>query len=970
MRKYSLLVLLVLLPMIVLADVRWLNGGSDAGIVTTVNCAAGAVCSRSGSVGTITIALDGGVLAGTAPITVTPGTPTLIGCIMATGSVSGCMSNTTQTIAGHKTWTDAQTWNSQVDIQATSVVRGGLIFLAPTGGNFQQQTNGGTFLFQDNLDATSVGSGFVMQSTVPRTAGFMSSATNGIYTTYKNDVGGNVFSGCGPNPDGGFNFCGGFVDGSGVSGNLSLTTADGLYPFIAGKLPRNYYGHHGAVTLGNTNADPFWLLELYNAQNGTAADIKTVFNYQGGMTQPAGYSLAQFAPCGNVDLAPTDGGNQGTDAGYAFDGTLMYAHDEQRWYYCNVPNAIGLGTWTQVGSSGGVSDVTGSGNIASSGGVTPNITFTGVLPIANGGTNSGTALPGAGGVVWNDGTKLLPIAAGSTGECLRSNGASAPAFGACDVFDGGGTGSVTDFLFTNANGVTGVVTDSTTTPTLVISLGAITPTTIVASSTIAGSNLSGTNTGDLTLASFGSTPATAGASLSSQVLTLQPADGTHGGGVSTTTQTFAGAKTFSTPIALASGGTNNNITASYGAIAYSDASKLLLSGIGTVGQCLLSGAAGAPTWGSCSTTAGTVTSVSVVTANGVSASTANPTTTPAMTFTLGNITPNSVTSATYGFPGSSGTITDDFTFTTISNPLVTAYLNTTTGGLDMTAVTSNVIQSDATDANTSSSVAAMEFGQSQSLTAGDLSFGWKSGNTRLCKMTNAGAFNCASTLTGSNLSGTNTGDLTLASFGSTPSANAASLSSQVLTMQPADATHPGGIALGNQTLGSGTKTADSLVATGELKGGNTHVRATRSDGVAFATSNATFIFNTETYDTLSEYSPSTGIFTATKAGYYLISGQVAVSSASLGVLGAPGTFSLGDELAISVMTGCSGSCVVNSFHIESVGGSLTTSVMFASISTTLLLAANDTIALGAAASSAYSSYPSAGANYITIDRIP
>lgn len=43
----------------------------------------------------------------------------------------------------------------------------------------------------------------------------------------------------------------------------------------------------------------------------------------------------------------------------------------------------------------GVSSVTGSGNIASSGGATPNITFTGTLPIANGGTNLsalGTAL--------------------------------------------------------------------------------------------------------------------------------------------------------------------------------------------------------------------------------------------------------------------------------------------------------------------------------------------------------------------------------------------------------------------------------------------------------------------------------------------------------------------------------------------------------------------------------------------------
>ena len=52
-----------------------------------------------------------------------------------------------------------------------------------------------------------------------------------------------------------------------------------------------------------------------------------------------------------------------------------------------------------------VTDVTASGNIASSGGTTPNITFTGVLPIANGGTNNSSAYT-AGSVIFSDGTKL------------------------------------------------------------------------------------------------------------------------------------------------------------------------------------------------------------------------------------------------------------------------------------------------------------------------------------------------------------------------------------------------------------------------------------------------------------------------------------------------------------------------------------------------------------------------------------
>lgn len=87
--------------------------------------------------------------------------------------------------------------------------------------------------------------------------------------------------------------------------------------------------------------------------------------------------------------------------------------------------------------------------------------------------------------------------------------------------------------------------------------------------TLGASNLSGTNTGDVTLGNVGSTPANAGASLSGQVLTLQPADATHGGVVSTTTQTFAGAKTFSSAPTLSS------LTAT--TVPYLDGSKILVS---------------------------------------------------------------------------------------------------------------------------------------------------------------------------------------------------------------------------------------------------------------------------------------------------------------------------------------------------------------------------------------------------------
>jgi len=83
-------------------------------------------------------------------------------------------------------------------------------------------------------------------------------------------------------------------------------------------------------------------------------------------------------------------------------------------------------TWTTP-TTGTVTNVTGSGNIASSGGATPNITFTGVLPIANGGTN-GTDATVLGGLVYTNATQYKVLAAGTSGQLLQSNGAAAPSW--------------------------------------------------------------------------------------------------------------------------------------------------------------------------------------------------------------------------------------------------------------------------------------------------------------------------------------------------------------------------------------------------------------------------------------------------------------------------------------------------------------------------------------------------------------
>lgn len=51
---------------------------------------------------------------------------------------------------------------------------------------------------------------------------------------------------------------------------------------------------------------------------------------------------------------------------------------------------------------------------------------TGVLPIANGGTNNGSLAVTAGGVLYTDGSKVVNVGAGTSGQYLQSNGASAP----------------------------------------------------------------------------------------------------------------------------------------------------------------------------------------------------------------------------------------------------------------------------------------------------------------------------------------------------------------------------------------------------------------------------------------------------------------------------------------------------------------------------------------------------------------
>jgi hypothetical protein len=133
------------------------------------------------------------------------------------------------------------------------------------------------------------------------------------------------------------------------------------------------------------------------------------------------------------------------------------------------PGPTGGGV-TSVNVSGGTTGLTTSGGPITSSGT---ITLGGVLAVSAGGTGAITAP-----------------------DALTSLGAY-PASNPNNYTSNGGT--VTSVSVTTANGVSGTVTNPTTTPAISLALGAITPTSVAASGAVTGSNLSGNNSGDQTI---------------------------------------------------------------------------------------------------------------------------------------------------------------------------------------------------------------------------------------------------------------------------------------------------------------------------------------------------------------------------------------------------------------------------------------------------------------------------------------
>jgi hypothetical protein len=432
----------------------------------------------------------------------------------------------------------------------------------------------------------------------------------------------------------------------------------GITPVVNGGTGLGTIPTNGQLLIGNGTGYTLNTLGFgagISVTNG--AGTITVAN-TGVLSNIAGTGISVSGATGNVTIANTGvlsfaGGTTGltpaaaTTGAVTLAGTLIAINGGTGFGSYAVGDLLYADTTTTLAKLPDVA--TGNALISGGVGVAPawgkiglTTHVSGVLPIANGGTN-GSSTPTAGAVPYGTGTAYAFTAAGTAGQVLTSNGAGVPTWTTNAGGDVTGPASSTDNAIARFDGTTGkLIQNSVTT---IDDTGAATGfTTFAASTSVTTPIVQASNSAGLSLKNAsGTTQMSVGAgggdNMSINVSTNL--NGTNAQiDISPTGTGHVHIKpsgTNSIEVAPTNVGTIDNMT--IGATTPKNGSFVDLSVTGTTsfdgaqgtsGQVLTSAGTGnTPTW--TTPTTGTVTSVSVVSANGLAGTVATATTTPAIT---------------------------------------------------------------------------------------------------------------------------------------------------------------------------------------------------------------------------------------------------------------------------------------------------------------------------------------------------